>query len=53
MVIRAGAVEVFASVVWSRRDECGIVFDEPLDEVTLEALKLEGACATASIPFSR
>lgn len=43
LLIRAGATEVLASVVWSRGDECGILFDEPLDKDTLELLKKDAS----------
>lgn len=46
LLIRAGEIKVLASVIWSARDECGIVFDEPLDEGALELLKREAAWAT-------
>lgn len=39
LLVRAGPVEILASVVWTRRGECGVVFDEPLDESMLELLK--------------
>lgn len=45
LLIRAGATEVLASVVWSRGDECGILFDEPLDTETLASLKKDAAWA--------
>lgn len=53
LLIRVGAIEIFASVIWSHRDEWGILFDEALGDDVLEALKQEGACATAISALSR
>lgn len=41
LLIRAGPLEILASVIWTRHDECGILFDEPLNEDALEFLKRE------------
>jgi hypothetical protein len=41
VIIRSGTVDVFATVVWSEDEYCGVQFDEPLsakDFVTLRAL---------------
>jgi hypothetical protein len=46
LLVRVGAIELFASVIWSRKGECGIVFDEALNPKTIEILKQEGNWAT-------
>ncbi len=46
LLIRVGAVEVLASVIWSRRDECGVEFETELCRDTVKILKQEGRWAT-------
>ncbi len=41
ILIRTDKVEAFGSVVWVRRDLCGVHFDAPVDELTLRLLKRE------------
>jgi hypothetical protein len=38
-------LEVFASVVWSEQDECGIAFDEPISSFQLNGLQIEAKTA--------
>jgi hypothetical protein len=42
MIIKIGNMDVLASVAWSKRDECGITFDAPLDPASVTQLKAEG-----------
>ncbi|MGE5562092.1 MAG: PilZ domain-containing protein [Bacillota bacterium] len=48
LLVRIGTVEMLASVIWSRPEQCGIRFDEPLDDQTLQAVKKEGCWATVT-----
>lgn len=41
ILFQLGKWEVFASVVWNGRDECGITFDERLDEERIGRLERE------------
>jgi hypothetical protein len=41
--LKSAPVEVFGTVVWSSDGECGIAFDEPLEEEELELLRSKGA----------
>lgn len=45
ILLTFGNVELFATVVWSGRGECGIEFEEPLDSDQSEHLKQEGRWA--------
>lgn len=45
VLLTFGNVELFATVVWSGRDECGIEFDEALTGDQSEELKREGRWA--------
>lgn len=42
MTIKVGNMDVFASVAWSKRDECGITFEPPLNPASVTQLKAEG-----------
>ena len=42
LLLRTGPVEVLATVIWSRADECGVAFDEALDGAALEFLNQHG-----------
>ncbi len=41
ILFKLGQWEVFASVVWNGRDECGITFDEPLASESMSRLERE------------
>ena len=45
VLLSFGNVELFASVVWSGRDECGIEFDEALTSDQSDELKRESRWA--------
>ncbi|MGE5562976.1 MAG: PilZ domain-containing protein [Bacillota bacterium] len=45
VLLSVGSVELFGEVVWLARDECGIVFETPLDAHTVEHLKRDGRWA--------
>jgi hypothetical protein len=45
ILLMFGDLELFAAVVWSGRDECGIEFEEPLNSDQSEHLKHEGRWA--------
>src|SRR3954447_132175 len=45
VLVSVGEVELFAKVVWSRFDECGITFDEPLAGHIMAHLKVQGRWA--------
>ena len=42
LVVKVGPVDVMASVVWSRHEECGFTFDHPLEPAGVKQLKEEG-----------
>jgi hypothetical protein len=41
VLISVGEVELFATVAWVGRDECGITFEAPLDAELVERIKAE------------
>jgi hypothetical protein len=41
LLINFGETGLFATVAWSRPDECGIVFDRRLDELGMQQLERE------------
>lgn len=41
LLVNFGETGLFATVAWSGRDQCGIVFDEPLDARGVERLRVE------------
>lgn len=43
--IRVGATDVLATVVWKENDECGVVFDTPLNTGQLHLLRAKGEYA--------
>lgn len=45
VLLTVGNAELFATVVWSARDECGIIFEEPLTDEQSEHLKRDGQWA--------
>jgi hypothetical protein len=45
VLLTFGNVELFASVVWCSRDECGIAFEEALTSEQSDELKREGRWA--------
>ena len=44
-LIAVGKIELFANVVWSANDECGVAFEKPLAADVTELLKREGRWA--------
>lgn len=42
VLISVGDVELFATVAWSGRDECGVTFDPPLDPDMVHQVKHDG-----------
>lgn len=40
--LKSGAVDVFATVIWSSDGRCGITFDHPVREEQVQRLKLAG-----------
>lgn len=46
LLITTGTVAVFATVLWSENDECGLRFDPPLDDALFEQVEQEGNWAT-------
>lgn len=45
LFIKVGAIEPFAKVVWSRRNECGVEFATPLPQRDVEVLRREAKLA--------
>jgi hypothetical protein len=43
VLIRVGELELMASVAWSKRNACGITFENGLESSAVERLKHEGA----------
>jgi hypothetical protein len=41
VLISVGDVELFATVIWAGRGECGVTFDTPLDEGLVKRIKSE------------
>jgi hypothetical protein len=48
VLITAGSIDVFATVAWSEKDECGLRFDSPLDDALLKLLQHEGRWTTVT-----
>lgn len=46
ILITTGTVAVFATVLWSENDECGLRFEPALDDSLLERVEQEGNWAT-------
>ena len=46
LLINFGETGLFATVAWSRRDECGILFDRPIDARELKKLEKEADWGT-------
>ncbi|HEY8433425.1 MAG TPA: hypothetical protein VIK68_02305 [Sphingomicrobium sp.] len=44
-LITVGKIELFADIVWSANDECGIAFEKPLSADVTDHLKREGRWA--------
>ncbi len=44
-LIAVGQVELFADIIWSANDECGIAFESPLSADVTDHLKREGRWA--------
>jgi hypothetical protein len=42
VLISVGDLEFFANVAWASRDECGVTFETPLDNDTVERIKRDG-----------
>ena len=42
VLITVGDVDLFATVAWSGRDQCGVTFDTPLDSDMVHQVKHEG-----------
>lgn len=45
VLISVGAVDLFAKIAWTTRDECGIIFEERLEMETVTRIKREGGWA--------
>ena len=41
LLINFGETGLFATVAWCRRDECGIIFDQPIDARGVKRLQIE------------
>ncbi len=45
VLISLGGLDLFAQIAWTTRTECGVSFEEPLSEETIEQIKREGRWA--------
>jgi len=46
LLITTGSFAVFATVIWSEKDECGLTFVPPLDDELIAQFREEGKWAT-------
>jgi hypothetical protein len=52
VMFQSGTVQSFGRVVWSRRGQCGVAFDEPISSVQVEQLRQEADIAADAPYFS-
>lgn len=45
LVIKVGTLQVFATVVWTRSDQCGVTFESPVANWQVEHLRREAGSA--------
>lgn len=45
VLISVGGMELFATVAWTTRAECGVTFEEPLSAETIEHIERDGRWA--------
>jgi hypothetical protein len=53
ILLKVGKLGLLGQVIWSGEEDCGIEFDETVDEATLHAIQAEGSLGEIQTYFMR